>query len=128
MFNISKSTLFRWEHEDWFPPVGRDLNNKRQYTWEHIQAITMKRNRRQFEQAASAEDEVRLGEIWGESLSLHKFIYMGDATGLQELAEYPGLAPETTRQLLRAALEDYEPGDETFCQILRVILEKNCKR
>jgi len=127
MFNISKTTLFRWEQEDWFPRVGRSLGGERQYTWEHIQAISKRRVKEHFDGAASTEDEARLREI-SEIISLHKFIYMGDRTGLQELAEYPGLGREIIQQLLRAALEQYEPGDETFCQILRVVLEQSCRR
>jgi len=126
MFGVSKSTLFRWEEQAWFPQVSRDLTNQRQYTQEHIQAISRKLDGRQFEQAAKADDEPRLREIT-EAISLHKFLYLGDKTGLQHLAEYPYLLADTIRQLLRAALEEYEPGEETFCEIIRVVLEKSCR-
>lgn len=126
LFSISKSTLLRWEGQAWFPQVVRDLTNQRQYTQEHIQAISLKQDRKQFEQAAKADDEGRLREIQ-EAVSLHKFVYSGNKTGLHQLAEYPRLSADTIRQLLRVALEEYELGGETFCEIIRVVLEQSCK-
>jgi DNA-binding transcriptional MerR regulator len=128
MFSISKSTLFRWEREGWFPRVGRDLTGQRQYTQDHLRAISQKQKEqlaKQFERAAGTEDDAGLREI-AEAVSLRKFLE-GDMTGLYELAEYPQLSLQNIRQLLRTAMERCEPGEGIFCEIIRVVWEQGCK-
>lgn len=128
MFGISKSTLFRWERDGLLPPVGRDLSNQRQYTQEHVRAISRRQKEQlseQFKRVVETEDGAGLMEI-AEAVSLRKFLG-GDMTGLYELAEYPRLPSEVIRQLLRIALEQYEPGEGTFCEIIRAVWEQSCK-
>jgi len=123
LLEVSKSTLFRWEQEDWFPLLERDLNGERLYTNEHIQAISKKQLTRQFEQAAKRDDEKSLETIW-EKLALRKFLE-GDVTGLYEMAEYHRLSAPTLRQLLQTATEHYEPGDPVFTDIIDVIAKQS---
>ena len=126
MFAISKSTLFRWEREDQLPPVGRDLNNQRQYTQEHVRAIRarlMKQLGARLEQTDRLRDDEALHHLW-EAITLHKFLD-GNLYGLDELAGYDHLSPSTIIQLLQVALEDYEVGSATFNRILQIALEKS---
>ena len=126
MFQISKSTLFRWEREQLLPPVGRDLMNQRQYTQQHLQAIRDKRMKQlgaRLEQTDRLQDDAALQEIW-EAITLHKFLG-GNPLGLDELAGYRRLAPETIFQLLQVALEHHDIGSDSFCRILQVVLDKS---
>lgn len=128
MFNISKSTLFRWEQEEWFPRVSRDLRGQRQYTQAHIQAISEKQKEqlsKQFGRAADVENNATLEGI-AQAISLHKFLE-GDMTGLYELAEYPRLPPDIILQLAQRALERYTPADKAFCEIMQVVWKQSCK-
>ncbi len=134
MFNISRSTLFRWERQgklpsgDPFPPVSRDVNGQRQYSWKHRAAIAKYQLKRRFEQIASAEDQAyaidNVDIVW-EQLSLYKFIELRDSTGLRELSERPTLAPDIIHQLLREATK-YHPSEEMFCQIVSLVYNKAC--
>lgn len=126
MLRISKSTLFRWEREQMLPPVGRDLTNQRQYTHEHVQTIRVRRMKQlgeRIEQTDRMADDAALQEIW-EAITLHKFLG-GNLLGLDELAGYRRLSPETIVQLLQVAIEHHEVGSETFCTLLQVALEKS---
>ena len=126
MFQISKSTLFRWEREQLLPPVGRDLMNQRQYTQEHLQAIRGRRMKQlgaRLEQTDRLKDDAALQEIW-EAITLHKFLG-GNLLGLDELAGYRRLAPETILQLLQVAIDQEEIGSDAFCRILQVALDKS---
>jgi len=128
MFGISKSTLFRWEQEAWFPAPGRDLKGERQYTAEHIRAISEKQTEKlskEYERAMQAENETGLQQ-YAEAVSLRKFL-AGELTGLRELAEYPALSPATILQLLQLAMDQYQPGDQMFCDILKVACEQSCR-
>ncbi len=132
LFNISKSTLFRWEGEPGFPLVDRDLANNRQYTQEHIQFISTRQKEqlaRQYRLAAQSDNEgsvPRMQQIH-EALSLRKFL-SGDLTGLRELAELSALTPRTIRHLLQIALDQKDLQGEVFCQIIDAIWRQTCRR
>ena len=126
MLQISKSTLFRWEREELLPPVGRDLTNQRLYTDKHVQAIRARRLKQlgaRLEYSDRVKDDAALQEIW-EAITLYKFLG-GNVLGLDELAGYRRLSPDTITQLLEVALHEYEVGSETFCKILHIALEKS---
>lgn len=128
LFGISRSTLFRWEREAWFPRVERDETGQRLYTNDHLRAIAdylRRRYKRQLEQAMNAEDRGRMLTIM-RALSFVKFL-QGRMEGLQELAEYNELPDAMVRQLLRYALEHYAPSDPEFCQIIHV-LHTHCQK
>ncbi len=121
MFDISKSTLFRWEKEEGFPPLERGDNGERQYNHEHVRWLGAKkvaRLRRQYDLASKSEDLVRMNEIQRLS-TMYKVLYLEDATGLAEL-EYHQYPAETLKEFLRKAAE-YEISDSAFKQIVRVV-------
>jgi DNA-binding transcriptional MerR regulator len=128
MFGISKSTLFRWEQESWFPVASRDLGGQRQYTQEHIRAISENQKRRlgrEYQRAIEQENSDSMLEF-AEALSMRKFL-ANDPTGIQELAEYSRLSANTILQLVRLATEQYHPYDPMFCRILGVAYQQSCK-
>jgi hypothetical protein len=47
----------------------------------------------------------------------------GDVTGLYELAELSTVSPDTLRQIMQIALEQYSPEDQIFCEVIRVLWE-----
>lgn len=124
MFGISKSTLFRWEREGLLPAVPRDINGQRQYNLDHISAISGRQKvklGRQFAHAIKTGNETSLMQI-SEAVALRKFLE-GDVTGLYELAELPEVSNETLLQIMQIGMDQYEPGDPTFCEIIRVLWE-----
>lgn len=124
MFNISKSTLFRWEREGQLPLVPRDISGQRQYNQEHISAISDRQKQqlgKQFAHAIKAGNETNLLRI-SEAISMRKFLE-GDITGIYELAELQEVSNDTLRQLMQIGLDQFEPGERTFCEIIRVLWE-----
>ena len=126
-FDIAKSTLYRWEDEELIPAPKRNLRGEREYTEQDIEAIgrfiQMRRHRQRYahaltEDSHSARDEL---EKLGEQNALFKFVNLHDLTGLAELREYTPLQPETIRQLLKTAHDEYDPEDWQFWGILEVI-------
>jgi DNA-binding transcriptional MerR regulator len=133
MLNISKSTLFRWEREGVLPPPTRDQLDQRHgriYTQEHIQAIGQKQKEqleKQYDHASKDRswDRRSLRELL-ETNSLRKFLE-GNEIGLRELREHDQLLPKTIRTLLQVALEQCEPDDDIFCDIIQVVYEQSRK-
>ncbi len=124
MFDISKSTLFRWEKEASFPPLERGDNGERQYNEEHIRWIGEKkvaRLKRQYAFAIKAEDLERMEEIH-HLLTKYKVLYLGNDTGLSEL-QFQTLSPDTIKALLLEAAE-YAPTDPAFVQIITAIYKQ----
>ena len=127
MFGTSKSTIFRWEREELLPPIQRDISGQREYAQEHVNAISERQKEqlsKRYERAINLGDNASLRRI-SEAVSLRKF-FENDLTGLYELAEFPEVSPETLKQLMQIALEQYEPGDKVFCEIIRVLWEHSC--
>ena len=124
MFNLSKSTLFRWEREGVLPPIPREIGGQRKYGQEHLRLISERQKeklKRSYAQIAESGDEDSYWEI-SETLALNKFLE-GDPTGLLELREHPQVSAETQMQLLKIAVEQYRPGDPVFHEIISVICE-----
>ena len=124
MFSISKSTLFRWEREGNLPAITRDISGQRQYNQEHIIAISDKQKKQLGKRYAHA---IRAGNMTSmllisEAHAIMKFLE-GDITGLYELAELPEVSTDTLKQLMQIGLDQYDPGDITFCEIIRVLWE-----
>jgi DNA-binding transcriptional MerR regulator len=124
MFSISKSTLFRWEREGQLPPIPRDISGQRQYNLDHLIAISERQKKKlgvQYAHAIKAGNEISLLQI-SEAVAMRKFLE-GDITGLYELAELPEVSNDTLKQIMQIGLDQYEPGDRTFCEIIRVLWE-----
>jgi DNA-binding transcriptional MerR regulator len=124
MFSISKSSLFRWEREGLLPAIPRDINGQRQYNPDHISAISKRQKKKlgkQYAHAIKTGDETSLLQI-SEAVAMRKFLE-GDVTGLYELAELPEVSNETLLQIMQIGMDQYEPGDPTFCEIIRVLWE-----
>jgi hypothetical protein len=122
MFNISKSTLFRWEKEGQLPAVPRDLTGQRQYSQEHLSAISDRQKQqlgKQFAHAIKAGNETSLLRI-SEAIAMRKFLE-GDITGIYELAELQEVSDDTLRQLMQLGLDQFDPRDRIFCEIIRVL-------
>ena len=121
MFDISKSTLFRWEKEEGFPPLERGDGGERQYTQEHIRWLGEKKAERikqQYSLAMQAEDLDRMKELH-RLLTKYKVLYLEDETGLDELQHHQ-FSDETIKELLLKAAE-YEPSDKAFKQIIKAV-------
>lgn len=124
MFGISKSTLFRWEKEEQLPHIPRDINGQREYDLDHIHAISERQKKqlsRRYAHAIKVGSETSLLRI-SEAVAIRKFLE-GDITGLYELAELPDVSTDTLRQIMQIGLDRFEPGDRTFCEIIRVLWE-----
>lgn len=127
MFNISKSTLFRWEDKQIVIPDRDPLNNQRIFTEKNIREISQHIQQKLGEEltrAAEEENQDKYREL-EEALSLQKVIE-GDKAGLVEMKSIPSISVSTIRQLLRIAERRFEAGDERFCAILHVIIQQTC--
>jgi DNA-binding transcriptional MerR regulator len=124
IFDISKSTLFRWEKEGRISSPDRDLRQQRWYTQGHMAEIGRLLFRRQAQQLANTEHqpgaEQRMDALH-EQISLNKFAVLGDIRGLYELAERETLAKATIRQLLLEASRR-DPSDEAFRWIVKRVI------
>lgn len=134
MFDISKKTLYRWEADGLVPSPQRDVNGARRYRQEQIEEIAefvrTRRYRRLYAQALKEEDgsaKSRMSSL-GERSALFKFVHLRDKTGLTELREYSPLNPDTLRQLLRVAIEEYSPEQRIFWDIMDVVRETSDPR
>lgn len=129
MFDISKSTLLRWERDGVISSAKRDPHtDQRLYTQENIHEISDLRHEqlaRRYEKMSDREDVEGMARIQ-EELSTWKVI-KGEMIGLEELAGFSGLSARTIRQLCRIALEQHQPESPMFCQIMRVVADQSCK-
>ena len=124
MFDISKSTLFRWEKEEGFPPLERGDNGERQYDQSHVRWIGDKkvaRLTRQYKFAIKAEDLERMEEIQ-TLLTKYKVLYLEDPTGLNELP-FHHYDEETLKDLLQKATE-YASSDPVFQAIIAAVYKQ----
>ena len=126
---ISKSTLFRWEDNGYIPLPDRNLRGERLYTQSDLEAIARvvqsRRHRKRYAQILAEDTQgtrSKLVEL-GEQNALFKFVNLRDPTGLVELREYSPLQPSTIRQLLRVAVDDYDPSEDRFWDIIDVVCE-----
>lgn len=90
---------------------------------EDIARIDIEQLSRQLEHTIKTEGDRELIRGLMEAYSLRKFLDRGDLTGLYELAEYSELSATTMRHLLEAALVRWEPKDEIFSQVMRIVAE-----
>lgn len=128
MFDISKSTLFRWERGKDCPPVKRSDSGEREYTQEHVRWLGEKkyaRIKRQYELAIQNEDEARM-EALHRLMTKYKVLYLENDTGYAELQHHI-LSPETIRELLLEAA-DHAPDEEAFKKIITAIYKQTVEK
>jgi len=124
MFDISKSTLFRWEKEEGFPPLERGDGGERQYTQEHIRWLGEKkyaRLKKQYDLAAREENRDRMEELH-RILTKYKVLYLENETGLDELQHHKFSDEDIKEFLLKAA--EYKPTEKAFKQIIKAIYKQ----
>jgi hypothetical protein len=126
MFNISKSTLLRWEREGSIARAQRMPNSdQRFYSQDEIKAIGRNMEpklRQQFARAYEDED-IPLIQQAHEALYLWKFLI--DKPGSFEELESIKLSAPTLRKLQRIGLERYEPDEPQYARLLSIMAEKS---
>jgi len=134
IFGISKSTLLRWEKEEWFPRVDREVLGslgairQRIYTEKHIRAICERRKEelgRSLSRAHASQKKEEMRALMKAS-SISKFLE-GEITAVWELAEYPELSEAETKLMLRTILGRFAPHDPFFVATLKAVL-KQCQK
>ena len=130
IFDISKSTLFRWEEEELIPVVRRDRHHQRQYERAHLKAISDRQKqvlKKRFDSAAELDDERSLVDLEHihESNALRKML-VGDRSGFDELESAKRIAASTIKHLLRIASSDNVARDSraAIARILWMQLSK----
>lgn len=124
MFDISKSTLIRWEEDGTITPPDRDLRGQRQYSQRHLEEIGTLLLKKQYQKLAKAgrgPGVVKRMDSLAEHTSLTKFVVFKDVTGLYELTEREDLSNDTIRQLLQEASQR-DPSDQAFRWIIKRII------
>ena len=140
IFDISKSTLFRWQDAQDFPYLGRATNNQRSYNLEHLKYIANKqliKYKKRYDQWRKGFDQiddfpeqnsailVEYKELTAE-IALNKFL-IGDEIGLDELELYAGkpISESLIIRLDRIASKLYRPGDKQYTQLHKIIVTQS---
>jgi DNA-binding transcriptional MerR regulator len=129
LFEISKSTLFRWEKAGIISPPQRDELEQRQYTQKNIFEIAQQLKpqiKTKMARTSSIEniDDEDI-EKAHESLYIWKFI-QNQPNVLDELGYYsPTLSEESIQKLCKIGFERYEPLSKEFIQFAKIIIEKS---
>jgi len=124
LFQISRSTLFRWENKPGVRP-SRDRRAQRQYGPEALAAIRERcitswvEGSRDLDTMATALEHLFLAKMHSNELV--------GLVELRELARATPLAPTTVKKLLGFAMERLDPDDQEFELILTTLLE-SCQR
>jgi transposase-like protein len=127
LFDISKSTLLRWEEEGTLGPVERDAHGQRCYSHEHLRTISYRQKERlacDRDRALQSGNQGMLAMVEA-TIAMHDFL-VGDPTGLRLLSERPPFPTRMVRLLLQFVLDHHELGDETFCRVLEVVSAQSC--
>jgi DNA-binding transcriptional MerR regulator len=131
IFDISKSTLLRWEREGSLNEIKRDIKTgEREYTQADSHIIYEKLTdqlRHQYERSLEAGDTEATLRIH-ERAALQRLVQGDIFIGLETLAELDHLSDEAILQLLQIATEHYAPTDSAFCKILEVAYKQSFKR
>lgn len=127
LFEISKSTLFRWEKEKRFPKPLRDSNNQRLYSIDQIKAINERKRYSQYEKFTATEDPNNISNLKKIHIenSLYKLI-IGNAGGIKELKEHGRLEPDEIITAIKILLRCHMPDSIFFCETIEMIANK-CK-
>lgn len=122
IFEIAKSTLYRWEQEGKISQAPRKLNGEREYSQSHIQEIAqikLKLLSREYQKAIQTEDLERMRQLQ-KAVSQLKALYLDDIAGLKELAEYDTMPSNIIKELLIKA-SNLDPKDRVFREIIGLV-------
>ena len=135
LFDIARTTLFRWEKEGVMPAVARDKKGNRIYTDKHLKSIGQKVTRRLKELAEqiqfsigklgkgdSEEESINLDNLYCE-YSYMSYIINRDATRLVELKERAknGRLPEDIRTRILEYVSRIHPYNESYFDLMDVL-------
>ena len=126
MFDISKTTLFRWEREGKLGHIRRDERDRRVFTRQNLEKVCYQKIRKRYEKIEDRNQDLNRQEFLElEHLkSVDKFL-TGDLTGLEELKHYDyneaRLHPSHIKRLLKFALREFHPYNEIFYDVIDVI-------
>lgn len=127
LFNISKSTLLRWEREGLVPNPERNQLGERQYTRQQVDYIAKFFHSRQYKKRLKrllnrdSTNAYRMIQEFSEENALFKLGYLRDMSGLMELYELIPLQNSTVHSLVKIAANHYDPTDETFWEIVELV-------
>lgn len=123
LFQVAKTTLYRWETDGKISPVPRKRGGEREYKQSHIAEIAklqLKDLSKEHRLASRSENETWMKKIL-QTKSIIKTLYLEDLSGVYELAESrETLSKETVRELLLKAA-DLEPEDALFEGIIELV-------
>ncbi len=126
-FNISKSTLFRWEKEARIGPIKRSAG-ERVYLNADLSKIIQLKLAALYEKAARLDNAEEIHEI-DYKKSLYK-IFCGNKIGLDELREYnykkKEFPPDDIKLLLKFTIDRYNPNEPYFVQVIDLV-SKMCR-
>lgn len=120
-FDISKSTLFKWEQDGKIAPT-RKLSGEREYNQSHIKEIAeikIQLLKRDLRRATRTEDIERMKQIY-EAISHIKALYLNDISGLREIAEHDTVPNKIISELLIKA-SHLDPKDQIFREIIGLV-------
>ena len=121
LFQIHKSTLFRWEREGRLPNIPRRAG-QRQFSEEHLKMISqlkLEALSRQYANAAKREDLQEL-EALHPQISWYKLLG-GAILGVNELKQMENISDEMIVNLLRVAIDRFSPEDQLFWNIIQAV-------
>ena len=131
LFNVSKSSVFRWEHDGFLGEVKKGKKG-RVYSQENLKKICSLTSKKRLAQTYkyAAKIKKRNPSLAGKVLkeeeqekSVSKFL-SGEYLGLQELIEGRSkIENHNIKRLLKYIIENYETHDKAFCQVIRLISE-----
>jgi DNA-binding transcriptional MerR regulator len=130
IFEISKSTLLRWEREGLLGEIKRDIRTgEREYSKTDIQIIYGRLVEQLGQQYARSLESDNIEAVLRihEKAALQRFIQGEVFIGLQTLEALEYLSSEGVLQLLQEAKEKYTPEDPVFSQILKVAYNQSLK-
>lgn len=127
IFEISKSTLLRWEREGIIPFARRDpRTDQRLYTEEDFHIIGEQINkqiRQKFDRVVKSGDSEELLRTY-EDLYVSRFI-QGEPLAMSELENVNRLSASSIMKLWRFGLARYEPTSPMFNRLATLIATRS---
>jgi transcriptional regulator with XRE-family HTH domain len=123
IFEISKSTLLRWEREKIIPPAKRDIRtDQRQYTEKDFHEIgeqIKKQLRQKFERVTKSGNYEDMKHTF-EDLYVARFV-TGELTAVAELENFKDLSPSSLKKICKVGFERFEPSSPMFYRLAYLV-------